>query len=144
MSVEHHPHDRDEIDDFAMCAAFSCTPRSVGAARRFVEKACFFFGVSAEDFSLLTSEVATNCVTHAGSGFLVSCIGDGAAGIWVQVFDDSRSLPVERRSGVDLMDQSGRGLWLLSELSEWHVTPLKGGKVVCFRPLNQVRPGVAA
>ena len=80
---------------------------------------------------LLTSEVVTNAILHAGTSVDVTVRGVGA-GVQIEVTDGVREMP----GVVDLPlgTESGRGLRLVAELSEdWGVMPLVGGKTVWFR-----------
>jgi anti-sigma regulatory factor (Ser/Thr protein kinase) len=124
--------------------SFSAEPQSVGAARRF---AVAVLGDAPADVleavKLMVSELATNSIRHAETGFDLSiCHVQGA--IRVEVTDHAGGTPTVRSPGPE--DPSGRGLRIVSMLSEaWGVeraaTP---GKTVWFtlREAAQSSPAV--
>jgi len=80
--------------------------------------------------ALLTSELATNAITHARGGFEVD-VAEIDRGIRVGVTDFSTELPVVRRSQDVQAD--GRGLLLVEAIaSAWGVEPRDTGKRVWF------------
>ncbi|MBW3613725.1 MAG: SpoIIE family protein phosphatase [Actinobacteria bacterium] len=83
------------------------------------------------DLELLTSEVATNSVRHAGGGpFSILVRYDGRV-VRVEVGDGSRVLPLPGNPGSEAT--SGRGLLLVDSLaSAWGVVPTVHGKRVWF------------
>lgn len=88
---------------------------------------------------LLTSEVVTNAVLHAGphpvGEEMVMGVACDRGVIRVEVGDHTSSLPVTRHNGDE---SGGRGLPLLDALaSAWGVMPRNAGKVVWF----EVSPG---
>jgi anti-sigma regulatory factor (Ser/Thr protein kinase) len=106
---------------------------SAGAARRFVEQVVggIVKPTALDVVVLLTSELVTNAVVHAGTP--VDVLVRGLHG-WVQieVFDAGQQVPVVV-DGV-LTSTSGRGLLIVAALSEaWGVDPGRGGKTVWFR-----------
>ena len=119
-------------------------PPALGAAseaRRFVAGAVGDLGhpEMAEDAALITSELATNAVRHADSEFVVVVTPDDG-GVCISVWDSAPGAPGPR--DAQLHDTSGRGLRLVSQMSErWGAEPLSGGKVVwaCLNP-NQSWP----
>lgn len=79
---------------------------------------------------LLTTELVTNAVLHAGSvmGVRITC-RDRA--VRVEVRDSSPKVPTTQPYGVDA--QTGRGLALVAaQADEWGVEELADGKVVWF------------
>lgn len=99
-------------------------PASVGAARRFVRQTLESWHLDdvLESAVLLTSELATNAVLHARSGFavLVERLDDQ---IRVEVLDSS-PVPPRRRHNASTA-ATGRGVGLVESLSTaWGVTPL--------------------
>jgi len=107
-------------------------PASVGDARRFVGWTLDGFGAGdvAEFALLLTSELVTNAVVHAGGEIRVCVIGDDRR-IRVAVEDTSDTPPRRREAGEGAV--SGRGLCLVAELAEhWGVDIRDGGKAVWF------------
>ncbi len=131
--------------DLVASAAYQPEPAAVAAARRFVretlqswlavEQAPEGHGL-VDDAVLLTSELVTNAVVHAGTPVQVTCkLADG--GLEVLVRD---SLPASMVPGL-VKDQdvpadstSGRGLLLPSALaSAWGVTYGQAAKAVWFR-----------
>ena len=80
---------------------------------------------------LLTSEVATNAMLHAGRKFDVSVEYIENGGVRVSVTDDSTQMPQPRVTPVDAI--TGRGLSLVEALaSAWGGTGHRNGKVVWF------------
>jgi PAS domain S-box-containing protein len=113
--------------------SFTAEPKSVGAARRFAAEALNELPEPArETVTLLVSELATNSIRHAGSGFQVSIAGSGAE-VRVEVADGGEGQPRLRAPKPD--DLSGRGLRIVEMLADaWGVQRVPGaGKVVWFR-----------
>lgn len=114
-----------------MTARFGCDPYSVLEARKLVEQAVGPCSDDvAADVALLTSELASNVVLHAGTSFevLVDRI-DGH--IRVTVVDESPDPPVVQRPARD--DVGGRGLVLVARLSDrWGFESHRTGKSVWF------------
>ena len=131
--------------DLVASAAYQPEPAAVAAARRFVretlqswlpaEQAPAGSGL-VDDAVLLTSELVTNAVVHAGTPVHVTCkLADG--GLEVMVRD---SLPASMVPGgakdenIPAERTSGRGLLLPSALaSAWGVTYGRAAKAVWFR-----------
>jgi len=81
--------------------------------------------------ALLTSEVVTNAVLHAGTPAEVTVRADGA-GVRVEVADGATAPPV-RRLGYSRTATTGRGCLLLDGMAtRWGWTPLAAGKVTWF------------
>ncbi|MET8612551.1 ATP-binding protein [Streptomyces misionensis] len=102
-------------------------PTAVGSARRVVRELLTAWGVPQDvrdDALLVTSELVTNALVHAG-GNRIACRLDGTADrIRIEVEDEAGdedvALPVACRPGPD--DQHGRGLFLVEALSRgWGV-----------------------
>lgn len=109
-------------------------PSSARDARRFVGDALLGRGIDDDTLDttlLLTSELVTNALVHAGGGITVRVVA-AADGVRVEVGDDARQLPVRRDAASQ--DTSGRGLDLVEHLARrWGVTPVDGdGKTVWF------------
>ena len=78
---------------------------------------------------LLTSELATNAIIHAASGFELEIDVDRK--IRVEVRDDGGGRPAVLQAGPQ--DGSGRGLGLVEALSSaWGVIPSSPGKTVWY------------
>jgi anti-sigma regulatory factor (Ser/Thr protein kinase) len=108
-------------------------PTSVGVAREFVRAAVVAGGFEeADTFSalLLTSELVTNAVLHAGTDLEVGLdVGDDA--IRVEVTDRGAGYPLVERAGLDA--EQGRGLMIVSRLaSRWGVAVKPDRKAVWF------------
>lgn len=128
-------------------AAYAPEPAAVGAARRFVrdtlrswELAGPAWGQLVDDAVLLTSELVTNAVLHAGTPVQVTCrlLLDGDQRAVEIVVLDRRpaqlrpALPYTPADGAERV--SGRGLQLPSELaSAWGVTYAREAKAVWFQ-----------
>jgi len=81
------------------------------------------------DAGLIVSELATNALVHAGTGFKVTVeVGDDA--VLLRVADGSAHPPVLGELGLE--ETSGRGLGIVAALADaWGVTPEPdGGKSV--------------
>ncbi|EXG80150.1 SpoIIE family protein phosphatase [Cryptosporangium arvum] len=107
------------------------SPALARALARDVVEECGLSSLS-DEVALLTTELATNAVVHAGTAMHIEVVGD-AAGITVRVTDGSRavlgpSLP------PPMLAEGGRGLHLVDSLaSEWGVAYGRSGKSVWFR-----------
>lgn len=114
------------------------TPESVREARRFVASVLDGWSTlgTVEVVVLLTSEVVTNAVLHAGphapSDELVLTLTLHGDLVRVEVRDPGDGALVRRDGTHEAL--SGRGLLLLDALaSDWEVRPDRPGKVVCFQ-----------
>lgn len=107
-------------------------PQSVGRARRFCSSTLREWGAAADLVStcvLLVSELSTNAVLHARSGFTVSLTRSG--GLRVEVGDDDPRLPHLRDYRVD--STSGRGMRMVATLARDSGAEATGtGKTVWF------------
>jgi serine phosphatase RsbU (regulator of sigma subunit)/anti-sigma regulatory factor (Ser/Thr protein kinase) len=117
---------------------FPANPASVSDARRFVRDALRGWGATAatDDAVLLTSELVTNAVMHAGTPVEVVCqLADTAVQVDVVDGAPSRALPDTDRTMVgDDARTNGRGLLLPSKLAAtWGVTYAAETKTVWFR-----------
>ena len=105
----------------------------MGLARRFVEQALdkTTRPAAIDVVVLLTSELVTNAVVHAGTPIDV-VVRDLHGWVQVEVLDAGQQVPVV----VDgaLASESGRGLRIVAALSEaWGVDRRRDGKTVWFR-----------
>ncbi|OEV04682.1 hypothetical protein AN216_07305 [Streptomyces oceani] len=119
-------------------ATFRPVGRSVASARGFVRDTLQGWGLGdiVDDAVVLTSELVTNAVVHAGTSAEVLCLR-GTEGVRVEVVDryPERELPVHDISappgGLDR--EGGRGLMLCSALaSRWGVDYTAADKRVWF------------
>jgi len=133
-------------DEFVATAAYQPVPAAAAASRRFVRDTLRAWELAGEadplvdDAVLLTSELVTNAVLHAGTPVQVTCrlLGGAPDGvIEIAVLD---GLPGPLRPGrphtaAEAAERtSGRGLQLPPELaSAWGVTYAKAAKAVWFR-----------
>lgn len=122
-------------NDGALRAATHLPParQSPGAARHFVGEMLkrWQFDSAIEPAQLLTSELVTNAVLHAGTEVQVVLEVHGDT-VHVEVIDLTRRPPVARYTPYDDL-QTGRGLTLLESIaSAWGVNPLDRGKSVWF------------
>jgi anti-sigma regulatory factor (Ser/Thr protein kinase) len=104
---------------------------SVPAAREFVRALLqsWRLGALAEAVELVVSELATNAVLHAHSGFTVRLSREASGGLRLEVVDGSARTPVRRTSSATAT--TGRGLALVQGLSSaWGVDVVTGGKSV--------------
>ena len=117
------------LEDAATWEGRSTTPRE---ARALVEQVRMrgghdeFVGTAV----LLTSEVVTNAVEHAGGPLTVRAQCDDHV-LRVEVIDAGSGVP--QRAVVHEGAVSGRGMHLLDALAtRWSTRPVAGGKVVWF------------
>jgi len=111
---------------------FPGEPESVREARAFVGDTLETWGLPAavEVAVLLTSEVATNAVRHAGGPFEVT-VEERTPEVLVKVRDGSARPPTLRVVPVDA--ENGRGLPMVRILADrWGSTTLAAGKLVWF------------
>ncbi len=111
----------------------AASPDSPGLARHFVADllARWDYSHLIPDVVLMTSEIATNAVIHAGEPFSVG-VEDLGSGVRVTVDDPIPDWPVLRQATP--LDTSGRGLQIVDALaSASGTTPNPGyGKSVWF------------
>lgn len=106
---------------------------SAGRARRFVSGALHDWSLDgvADEAVLLTSEVVTNALLHAGSRRIHLRLLLLADGVRVEVDDDSVVLPRPRR--VSRLSDTGRGMGLMELAARsWGTRPNEHGKTVWF------------
>jgi anti-sigma regulatory factor (Ser/Thr protein kinase) len=96
--------------------ALPATPSSVGAARSFVRQTLHAWGLDelAETAMLLTSELTTNALLHAGTDLEVRLEMDAQC-VRIAVLDRSPRPAVRRRHGPHA--GTGRGLGLVEAMS---------------------------
>ncbi|MGH9008944.1 MAG: MEDS domain-containing protein [Acidimicrobiia bacterium] len=112
-------------------ATFRWSGRSPGQARRFVTGTLAAWGCGdlVDDAALIVTELATNAILHARTGFTVVLTRRPEGTIRVAVRDTSQIRPQPRRAGP--LEGSGRGLGLVEALSTaWGPELLSDGKVV--------------
>ncbi len=113
--------------------ALEAEASAVSRGRRWVVQRVRELGLDdlEDTVALLTSEVITNAVLHAGTPAEVTVRTEGA-GVRVEVADGSAAPPV-RRLGYSRTATTGRGCLLLDRLAtRWGWTPLSDGKVTWF------------
>jgi anti-sigma regulatory factor (Ser/Thr protein kinase) len=112
--------------------AFRNRRESVTEARHYVLGELSDVGRDTTDVvALLVSELATNCIRHAGSEFTVRLERD-TDGLTVFVTDRGGGSPVVRSPGP--REPSGRGLRIVESMADgWGVDAESGGKTVWFR-----------
>src|ERR1700689_1176955 len=145
-------------DDLVATAAYQPVPAAVAAGRRFVRDTLRSWelpgdlgspGERAEwtqrdalvdDAVLLTSELVTNAVLHAGTPVQVTCrllgdLSDGAVEIAVLDRRPAQLRPDRPHTAAEAAERTnGRGLQLPSELATaWGVTYARAAKAVWFR-----------
>jgi serine phosphatase RsbU (regulator of sigma subunit)/anti-sigma regulatory factor (Ser/Thr protein kinase) len=130
-------------DDLVASAAYQPEPAAAAAARRFVRETLRSWQIGertpdpdrvADDAALLTSELVTNAVVHAGTTFDVTCrLASGELEVAVRDRHPARTLP-DIPKATSTSAERGRGLLLPSALaSSWGVTYARTAKVVWFR-----------
>ena len=112
-------------------------PSSVALARHLVRDVVSDSGSPelSGDAELLTSEVVTNALVHAGAPIRITARVVGS-GVRVEVADGSPHSPIVREYGE--LAGTGRGLRLLDLLARWGVEETASGKAVWFE-LGQTR-----
>lgn len=110
--------------------ALAKQPESVALARQFVGSQCRGWGCedALDDVLLITSELVTNAIVHAGSNpHLLTClVGDV---VRVEVIDDSHEHG--EMQVADPFDENGRGLFIVDAIStRWGIERLLHGKRV--------------
>jgi PAS domain S-box-containing protein len=121
--------------------AFDGTPHAPARARKFVRQVLGEWRLShlAEDAVLLTSELVTNAVVHAGTGIELTCRLDveaSPAKLEIEVDDrhPARTIAAAGSQPTDAMRTSGRGLALAGLLADaWGVTYTRTAKRVWVR-----------
>ncbi|MEV3986436.1 SpoIIE family protein phosphatase [Nonomuraea sp. NPDC049758] len=121
--------------------AFDGTPHAPAHARRFIRQVLGEWRLShlTEDAVLLTSELVTNAVLHAGTGIELTCRLDVAASparLEIEVDDHrpGRTVPTPEAMSTDPARTSGRGLALAAMLADaWGVTYTRTAKRVWVR-----------
>jgi anti-sigma regulatory factor (Ser/Thr protein kinase)/GAF domain-containing protein len=156
-------------DDRMTTAAYQPEPRAAAAARRFVRETLRTWRPGGpeparadliDDAVLLTSELVTNAVVHAGTPVQVICrLAESAVEVVVLDRHPVQLVPGRPQSeaGAGAADRtSGRGLLLPGELaSSWGVSYARTAKAVWFRlgldpdpaagpPAEHGAPGTAA
>ena len=114
---------------------FSCSLESIAGARRFVATALADAGRNevVEPARLVVSELATNAIKHAGSGFDVEI--DIGPIVRLAVYDEQPGdvLPL----ALDGISLSGRGLRIVAALADrWGVEAVGAGKRVWWEVGN--------
>jgi serine phosphatase RsbU (regulator of sigma subunit)/anti-sigma regulatory factor (Ser/Thr protein kinase) len=134
-----------ETDERVTTAAYAPEPTAAAEARRFVREALRSWGVPGsatrvssviDDTVLLTSELVTNAVVHAGTQVRVTCrMSDIAVEVAVQDRHPARALSNAAEAPGDPAERtSGRGLLLPAALATaWGVTYSRSSKAVWFR-----------
>ena len=91
---------------------------------------------------LLTSEVVTNALLHAGGAVRIALVPMPGGGVRVEVCDDSPVQPTRRRHSTSAT--TGRGLRLLDDLAgDWGTDPTPPGKAVWFTVAADADPWAA-
>ncbi len=110
--------------------SFPCELQSVPAARRFVRgELASYPAATVEAVELMVSELATNSIRHAGSGFEVAVRAGKEIRVEVSDRGDGRPRLLTPRP----TDPSGRGLRIVEGLSHtWGVSERPHGKTVWF------------
>lgn len=126
-----------------MRRTFEAFEESVGSARRFVSLAIADLPGDIQDsVNLMVSELATNALVHASSGFTVA-IDRSDAAVTVSVTDRGDGTPAMQSPSSS--EPHGRGLRIVEALSDdWGITSSTDtGKTVWFRiALQSVPSGI--
>src|SRR6266536_1990599 len=133
--------------DLTASAEYDPEPAAAAAARRFVRETLHSWGAAdrsrlVDDAVLLTSELVTNSIVHAGTPLRVSCRPDGGE-VEVTVRDrhPARTIHDAFAAVDDAERTSGRGLMLPAALaSSWGVSYARSAKAVWFRMVLTDKP----
>jgi hypothetical protein len=112
-------------------ASFDWSGRGPADARRFVRETLADWACPGliDDAALIVTELATNAILHARSGFTVGIFRRPDGTVRVAVSDASLGRPRPRRALPS--EHGGRGLYLVEVLATaWGTDLLPGGKVV--------------
>jgi len=109
---------------------FPCKPEAVAAARRFVRDVLREQSrETVESAELMASELATNCVRHAHTGFELTIQTQG--GIRIEVRDGGSGRPQVLHPTP--REPAGRGLGIVEAMADaWGVIETPEGKAVWF------------
>ena len=119
--------------DVGASRSFPPDPAAVPAARRYVDDVLseWHLGGLSPVATLLVSELATNAVIHAGTGFELRMCPQGADGVRVELEDGNPKLPA-RRTPTEWASH-GRGMLIVEAMaSRSGAVPHDPGKVVWF------------
>ncbi|HLH59624.1 MAG TPA: SpoIIE family protein phosphatase [Streptosporangiaceae bacterium] len=130
-------------DDLVASAAYQPEPAAAATARHFVRETLHSWDIAerardaarlVDDAVLLTSELVTNAVVHAGTAFDVTCkLTSGELEVAVRDRHPARTLP-DIPKAASVSAERGRGLLLPAALAScWGVTYAKTAKAVWFR-----------
>jgi anti-sigma regulatory factor (Ser/Thr protein kinase) len=109
---------------------FSPQAEEVAAARRLARDVVTAMGANSDEIELAVSELATNAIRHAKSGFEVS-LDSAENSVLVEVTDADPVMGTMKAHST----RSGRGLAIVNQLAtSWGVLPAAaGGKTVWAR-----------
>jgi anti-sigma regulatory factor (Ser/Thr protein kinase) len=122
--------DQPQLDDAECSCAFARGPRAPRQARRFVTDILQQWDLVdlVDPARLIVSELATNAVVHAGSGFTVSLNHDGCV-VRLAVGDGAAAVPQRAPGGLEA--PRGRGIPIIEAVaSRWGHLALDRGKLV--------------
>ena len=106
---------------------FPSSAASIKLARKFVAQ-YFTQPLAAEAAALMVSELATNCLRHARSGFVITVNTDTPTTLRVEVRDHARTGGRPRLRNPAPTETTGRGLQIVDSLaSEWGTTDNETG-----------------
>jgi anti-sigma regulatory factor (Ser/Thr protein kinase) len=111
-------------------SSFACDSSEISAARQFVVRVLVAWNLEefAEDAAIVVSELATNAICHARSGFIVALSNQDGA-LRVSVRDASPEPPIVRDPSPTTV--SGRGLHLVATIARsWGTERVGDGKLV--------------
>ena len=122
--------DQPQLDDAECSCAFARGPRAPRQARSFVTDILHQWHLDdlVDPAILIVSELATNAVVHAGSGFTVSLNHDGSV-VRLAVGDGAAAVPQRAPGGTQA--PRGRGIPIVEAVaSRWGHFALDRGKLV--------------
>lgn len=123
----------DRWDDIVATTILPVDPASPAQARRFVADVLHEVvrPVDMAVVTLLTSEVVTNAVVHAGTPVDL-VVRSGRGRVQIEATDAGEQTPVMPDRAVG--SERGRGMLIVAALAEaWGVVPAERGKTVWFR-----------
>ncbi|TDC76657.1 ATP-binding protein [Actinomadura sp. 7K507] len=124
----HSAHDLRALDEPAATLLGELTlpadRESVPRARRFSRSVSTASGIGhvGDDAEVLVSELVTNAVRHATTPGTALCLKLLRAGTRLRIEVHDQSAAVPRPRPVDLMEETGRGWFLVAVMAERHGT----------------------
>lgn len=144
LVVRHDGLDSSDHPQLVTMSVDRADPRAARTARDFIADRLSLWGLDdlRDTVVLLVSEVVTNALRHT-HGQVAIDLARSPGSVRVNVSDETSMAPTQ--SPADLLDESGRGIPLVSALSDrWGSAPRGQGKVVWFELDDPQQSGTMA